>query len=90
MLSKISNYFLDFATSSIKFLIVLGSLIFAGYSHFINKIEKKAEETKSELMMIRQNDVSIINEEVKNIKDGIIELRDQNKLILNHLLRSRK
>jgi len=87
MLNKIYDYIFDFASSSIKFLIVISSLIFAGYSHFINKIEKKAEETKKELLIIRQNDVKIINEEVTNIKEGIQDLKESNKIILNHLLR---
>ena len=89
MMSKIADFVFDSATSAIKFLIVLGSLVFAGYNHFLAKIDKRVSETKEELLVIRSGDVKVMNEEVKNIKDGISDLKDSNKLILNHLLRRR-
>lgn len=81
----------DFLGGGIKLLVLITTIIISIYNFILNSLDDKVNTLRNEVHSIRSNDTKIINHEISNLNQkidvGFSDIKDQNKIILNHLLR---
>jgi Tfp pilus assembly protein PilO len=87
ILEKLSDIF----SGSLKLLVVVVSIIISIYNFILSSLDEKVEVLRKEVHSLRDSDTQVINSEISNlnqkIDSGFMDIKEQNKIILNHLLR---
>lgn len=90
ILEKLSDFF----SGGIKLLVIVVSIIVSIYNFILNSLDERVDGLRKEVQTLRSSDTKTINLEIGNlnqkIDSGFSEIRENNKLILNHLLRRKQ
>ena len=93
-MKQFTDYILDFASSGIKFIVVMTSFLYGAYKFVIDTLEERESKIKEEIYSVRNSDIKLINVEINNVKgtmeNGFKDIKSQNDIILKTLLRSKR
>ena len=91
MMKTILDKLANITSGWIKLLVLITSIIISIYNFIDHSLDKKVSTLRREVFEIRSNDTKLINKEIYNLNQkidiGFSDVKDQNKIILNHLLR---
>lgn len=83
----------DISSGGIKLLVLITTIIISVYNFILNSLDQKVDSLRKEVHTLRSNDTKIINKEINNLNQkidvGFSDLKGQNKIILQHLLRGK-
>lgn len=81
----------DMTSGGIKLLVLITTIIISIYNFILNSLDQKVNILRKEVHQLRNNDTKIINQEINSLNQkidiGFSDIKDQNRLILQHILR---
>lgn len=88
----------EFLSGTAKLFLLIVSIVFSSYQFVVKSIDEKIESSSSALemkiMAIRNKDIELLETKVNNIEisldNGLRDIKEQNKLIMQHLLRQKQ
>ena len=93
-MKSILEKLMGFTNGTIKFLVLITTVVIAIYNFIINSLDDRIKDVRKEVHFLRENDTKIINGEISNlnqkIDNGFNDMKNQNQVILNHLLNRRR
>lgn len=85
---------LELSTGGVKFLVLITTIIFTVYNFIIKSLDDRIKDVRTEVHSLRENDTKLINGEISNlnqkIDSGFSDIRNQNQVLLQHLLNRRR
>lgn len=95
---KLLEQFSEFLSGTTKLFLLIVSIIFSSYQFVVKSIDQKIESSSNTLeekiMAIRNKDIELLEAKVNNLEisldKGLRDIKEQNKIIMQHLLRQKQ
>ena len=87
---KILDQLLEHVSGGLKLLVLIMSLAFSAYNFIVKTLRSEINEVEQKIMIIRNKDIELLDTKLDNLGIGLIDIKEQNKVIMNHLLRQKQ